>query len=119
MIYIAGKPECTAAEQCRAEKAADIILAMIGGETDCGLGYVLGGDDAGRASYMDSAYSEIDIASVVVFLPDWKRHKETQMQHMYCKYIGKRIMYFKITAAGAVLTLPRHKKRRVKNGRRK
>lgn len=117
MIYIAGKPECTAAEQCRAEKAQEILILMV--EDDTCLGYELAGRTNDRESYMQGAYKVIQQSGAVVFLPDWKRHKETQMQHMYCKYIGKRIMYFKITAAGAVLTLPRHKKRRVKNGRRK
>ena len=110
MIYIAGKNECTGAEMCRAERYIGIILVMLGGETDLGSGYVLGGDKGGRASYMDGAYSDIESASVVIFLPGWEKHKELQMQHMYCKYIGKRIMYFKLTAKGATLTLPRSKK---------
>ena len=117
MIYIAGKNECSATEQSRAERYIDVILIMLGGETDLGSGYVLGGDKEGRASYMEGAYSRIDKASAVVFLPGWEKHKELQMQHMYCKYIGKRIMYFKLTAKGATLTLLRKKKRRVKNGR--
>lgn len=110
MIYIAGKNECTVTEQSRAERYIDVILIMLGGETDVGCGYVLGGNKEGRASYMEGAYSHIESASVVIFLPGWEKHKELQMQHMYCKYIGKRIMYFKLTAKGAALTLPRSKK---------
>lgn len=110
MIYIAGKNECTAAEQSRAESYIVVILIMLGEEADFESGYVLGGDKDGRASYMDGAYDSIENASAVVFLPDWEKHKELQMQHMYCKYIGKRIMYFKLTAKGAMLTLPRSKK---------
>ena len=115
MIYIAGKNECTAAEQSRAERYIEVILVMLGGEADLGSGYVLGGDKEGRASYMEGAYRNIERASAVIFLPGWEKHKELQMQHMYCKYIGKRIMYFKLTAKGAALTLPRSKKRRAKN----
>lgn len=70
MIYIAGKNECTATEQSRAERYIDVILIMLGGETDLGSGYVLGGDKEGRASYMEGAYSHIDKASAVVFCQD-------------------------------------------------
>lgn len=115
MIYIAGKTECTGAEMCRAEKAQEIIMTMT--NTSVCLGHVLGGDRAARSMRAEEVRSDIEMADTVVFLPGWEKHKELQMQHMYCKYIGKRIMYFKITAKGATLTLPRNKKRRVKNGK--
>lgn len=115
MIYIAGKPECTAAEMCVAEMAQEIIMHMV--ETTTCLGHELGSLSSSREDYMKAAYELIRQAKSVIFLPDWKCGKETQIQHMYCKYIGKRIMYYKKTAAGAVLTLPRKKKRRQKNGK--
>lgn len=117
MIYIAGKPGCTAAEQCRAEKAQEILTYMLT-DTTC-LGYELG-HGAGRREYMNAAYRTIEQADAVIFLPDWKRHTEMQIQHMHCKYTGKRVMYFKITPAGAVLTLPRRKRNKTggkKDGR--
>lgn len=112
MIYIAGKAECSAAEMCRAEKMQEIILDMT--HVSVSLGYYLGKVDDER-KYMAANFDEIEMSDAVVFLPGWEKHKELQMQHMYCKYIGKRIMYFKLTAKGATLTLPRNKKRRVKN----
>lgn len=115
MIYIAGKPNCDAAEMCAAEKAEEIILSMLG--VSVTLGHMLGRDGASRQKYMLCAYEEIENADSVVFLPDWRKHEETRLQHGHCRYIGKKIMYFKITAAGAVLTLPRVKIRRVKNGK--
>lgn len=118
MIYIAGRPECTAAEMCRAEKAQEIILMMA--NTSVSIGFSLGGDRTVRNSFMEEAYSDIEIADAVVFLQDWKRHRATQIQHLYCKYTGKRVLYFKLKLSGAVLELPRRKmKRRVNNGRRK
>lgn len=116
MIYIAGKNECSAAEMSRAEKMQELVCDMTG--TSVSLGYYLGkAEDTQK--YMAVALEEIALSDAVLFLPGWKNYKGLQMQHMYCKYIGKRVMYFKLTAKGAVLELPRNKKRRIKHGKRK
>ena len=109
MIYIAGYPNCQTREMSVADKVAEELEELLGMTVDFGFRFQIEED---RREYMHEAFSRIAEAASVVFLPDWKRHRETQVQHLYCKYIGKRVLYYKITAAGAQLVWSKEKKRR-------
>lgn len=109
MIYIAGYPNCTSHEMCRADKVAEELYAILGATIDFGFRFLIEED---KREYMHEAFLKIAEADSVVFLPDWKRRKETQVQHLYCKYVGKRIMYYKNTTGGAQLVWSKEKKRR-------
>lgn len=45
------------------------------------------------ADYMEICFSMIRCADVIAFLPDWKESSGATLEHAYCAYIGKKIMY--------------------------
>ena len=46
-----------------------------------------------RADYMRMCFAMIDTANAVAFLPDWQHSLGARLEHQYCEYIGKRIIY--------------------------
>ena len=46
-----------------------------------------------RADYMKICLAMIDTANAVAFLPDWRNSMGAKLEHEYCEYIGKRIIY--------------------------
>lgn len=46
-----------------------------------------------RADYMRICFAMIDSADKVAFLPNWKESPGAQVEHEYCRYIGKVIIY--------------------------
>lgn len=45
------------------------------------------------ADYMEICFSMIRCADVVAFLPDWEESRGATLEHAYCAYIGKTIIY--------------------------
>ena len=45
------------------------------------------------ADYMEICFSMIRCADVVAFLTDWEESREATLEHAYCAYIGKTIIY--------------------------
>ena len=41
------------------------------------------------ADYMRVNFAMIDVADLVVFLPDWRSSKGARLEQAYCEYIGK------------------------------
>ena len=48
-----------------------------------------------NSDYMRICMAMIDVAEVVAFLPDWKDSSGARLEHCYCEYIGKKIIYIK------------------------
>lgn len=46
-----------------------------------------------NSDYMRICFSMIDSADVVYFMKDWKDSKGATLEHQYCEYIGKEILY--------------------------
>jgi len=46
-----------------------------------------------KGDYMRICFAMIDSADVVAFLPDWKESLGATVEHEYCQYIGKPILY--------------------------
>lgn len=47
------------------------------------------------ADYMRICFAMIDTADAVCFLPDWKDSAGASLEHQYCTYIGKPILYLR------------------------
>lgn len=45
------------------------------------------------ADYMRICLAMIDTADAVIFLPDWNQSEGAKLEHQYCTYIGKPILY--------------------------
>lgn len=43
--------------------------------------------------YMRICFAMIDTADAVAFLSDWRESPGATLEHAYCEYIGKRIIY--------------------------
>ena len=43
--------------------------------------------------YMRVNFAMIDVADIVVFLPDWRDSKGARLEHAYCEYIGKQMIF--------------------------
>ena len=46
-----------------------------------------------KADYMRINFAQIDVADIVLFLPDWKNSEGAKLEHQYCIYIGKKRLY--------------------------
>lgn len=46
-----------------------------------------------KADYMRICFSMIDCADAVVFLPDWESSPGATLEHMYCEYTEKMIVF--------------------------
>ena len=44
------------------------------------------------ADYMRVNFAMIDVADVVLLLPDWSNSKGAQLEKAYCEYIGKKVV---------------------------
>lgn len=45
------------------------------------------------ADYMRICFAMIDIADVVVFLPDYTESRGALVEYAYCQYVGKQTLY--------------------------
>lgn len=45
------------------------------------------------ADYMRICFAMIDTADAVMFIPDWEQSEGAKLEHQYCKYIGKPVLY--------------------------
>lgn len=48
-----------------------------------------------NSDYMRICMAMIDVADIVAFLPDWKDSPGARLEHCYCEYTGKKMMYLK------------------------
>lgn len=46
-----------------------------------------------NAQYMRIDLAQIDTADVVYFLKGWQNSKGATLEHAYCEYIGKAVLY--------------------------
>jgi len=46
-----------------------------------------------NAQYMRIDLAQIDTADVVYFLKGWENSKGARLEHAYCEYIGKEVLY--------------------------
>lgn len=46
-------------------------------------------------AYMQLSFSDLGQADAAVFLPDWKDSAGARLEHDYCAYVGKPILYLK------------------------
>ena len=51
-----------------------------------------------NADYMRICFAMIDSADVVAFLPDWDRSSGACLEHEWCRYVGKQMMYLECTS---------------------
>jgi len=86
-IYIAGK---ISGDPLFREKfaAAQKTLEMEGGGNIV-LNPAILPDGLSVADYMRICFAMIDVADVVVFLPDWRLSGGAQLEKAYCDYVGK------------------------------
>lgn len=46
-----------------------------------------------KADYMRICFAMIDSADKAAFIPDWKDSPGARVEHDYCRYVGKPIIY--------------------------
>lgn len=66
-----------------------------------------------HADYMRICFSMLDVADVVVFLPDWKESPGAKLERAWCEYTGKSIVEYDLRAdvcvcCGAIIPEGRH-----------
>ena len=45
------------------------------------------------SDYMRICFAMLDVADVVMFLPDWKESPGARLEHDYCVYTGKKMLF--------------------------
>lgn len=50
------------------------------------------------ADYMRICMAMMESADVVAFLPDWDRSSGACLEHEWCRYVGKQMMYLECTS---------------------
>lgn len=90
-VYIAGKitgdPEYRKIFQ-RAAKKLERMLGPV-------MNPALLPEGMCKADYMAICIAMINQADVVAFLPGWTESPGATLEHQYCAYIGKEILYLK------------------------
>lgn len=88
-VYIAGKitgdSEYRAKFNTASKKASKLFTAVINPASNP--------EGLSKADYMRICFAMIDSADVVMFLPDWKDSEGASLEHAFCEYIGKPILY--------------------------
>ena len=46
-----------------------------------------------REDYMQCSFAELGRADMAAFLPDWKESVGARLEHEYCCYVGKPVLY--------------------------
>ena len=45
--------------------------------------------------YMQLSIAELGRADAAVFLPDWEQSEGARLEHGYCQYVGKPVLYLR------------------------
>ena len=88
-VYIAGKITGDPDYKTRFVQAAKKLEKLLGpvlnpAQLPAGLS---------AADYTRICFSMIDSADVAAFLPSWAESRGAALEHAYCAYIGKEILY--------------------------
>lgn len=90
-VYLAGKITGDPDYKTRFARAAQKLEKLLGPVLNPAV--LPGGLDA--ADYMAICTAMLDRADVVAFLPGWDSSSGASLEHSYCTYIGKEILYLK------------------------
>lgn len=88
-IYIAGKISGDPDYKEKFRKAARRLEKMFGPV----LNPALRPEGLSAEDYMQLSFAELAIADAAAFLPDWKDSAGARLEHEYCQYVGKPILY--------------------------
>ena len=87
-LYIAGKITGDAQYKKKFRKYADKFT----GKDFAVLNPANLPEGMAAGDYMKICFAMIDVADLIVFLPDWKESRGARLEMKYCKYVGKKIV---------------------------
>ncbi len=88
-VYLAGKISGDPNYKDKFRKAARRIEKMFGQV----FNPALHPEGLSAEDYMQLSFAELAIADAAMFLPDWKDSAGAKLEHAYCEYVGKPILY--------------------------
>ena len=88
-IYLAGKISGDPDYREKFRKAARRIEKLFGTV----LNPATNPEGLSAEDYMQLSFAALAAADAAVFLPDWKDSAGAKLEHEYCRYVGKPILY--------------------------
>lgn len=90
-IYLAGKISGDPNYKQKFRRAAGRIEKMFGPV----LNPAARPEGLTPEDYMQLSFAELSRADAAVFLPDWTDSAGARLEHDYCEYVGKPVLYLK------------------------